>query len=107
MFLDLFLITIIIVYIIDLSGFIEELEKILSKWLNIKAQIPKPISCSLCMTWWTGLIYLIIFHKFTLIWICCVALLSFLTPFFYNALLLIRDILNTLIDKLYKFLRLE
>ena len=46
-YFDLFLIALICVVIIDISGFIGEIEDILAKWLKVKSvRIPKPFSCS-------------------------------------------------------------
>lgn len=104
MWLKLLILTSIIVFIIDLSGFIDEVEKILSKWLKAKVLIPKPFSCSLCISWWIGLLYLLIYGKFTIIWIGYVALLSLLTTTIYNGLLMIRDLLNKIIDWVYNTL---
>lgn len=107
MLIELLILTAIIVFIIDLSGVIEEMESGLAKWLKVKkARIPKPFSCSLCMTWWTGLIYLICVNSFTLGWIAYVAMLSYLTPVIYNALTLVFDILNKVISVIGRALRL-
>jgi hypothetical protein len=105
--LDLFILSAVIVFIIDLSGIITAIEKGLSKWLKCQATIPKPFSCSLCCVWWVGLIYLICTTTFTIPMIGYVALLSFMTNPIYNTLLFIRDLLNSLIDKLYKALNIE
>lgn len=105
--IDLFLVTCIIVFIIDISGFMDEMEHILGKWLNAKIIIPKPFSCSLCLTWWVGLIYIIIQSNFTIPYIAYVALLSFLTSVIYNGLLLIRDCCNRIIDDIYQFLNIQ
>ena len=104
MWFKLLILTSIIVFIIDLSCFIDEVEKILSKWLKAKVLIPKPFSCSLCISWWIGLLYLLIYGKFTIIWIGYVALLSLLTTTIYNGLLMIRDLLNKIIDWVYNTL---
>ena len=104
MILNLFILTCIIVFIIDLSGIITEMENILSKWLKAKILIPKPFSCSLCLTWWIGLLYLLVYGKFTIICIGYVALLSLLTTTIYNGLLMIRDLLNKIIDWVYNTL---
>lgn len=102
--MNLLILTSIIVFIIDLSGLIETIEKKLSKWLKIKSHIPKPWSCSLCLSWWCGLIYLIIIHQFTIPMIGYVAFLSFMTNPIYNLLLFIRDLCNGIINKLYNTL---
>lgn len=97
--LELLLLVCIIVFIVDLSGVIEELEVRLAKWLKVnKVRIPKPFSCSLCLSWWSGLVFLICVQSFTLIGIAYVALLAYLTPVIYNAMTLIRDLLNKGID---------
>ena len=105
MLIDLFLITLIIVFIIDISGFIDEMETILSKLLKGKARVPKPFSCSLCMTWWTGLIYLLIIGEFTLLWIATVALFAILSGVLVTLLICIRETLNWVIEKAYNALK--
>ena len=105
MIIDLILIQLIIVFIIDLSGAVESFKLFLSKILT-KGKIQttnfdlKPFTCSLCMTWWTGLIYLLICHSFTIPYIALVALLSYLTPLSSSILLLIKDLAIFLINKL-------
>lgn len=105
MIVNLLLITLIIVFIIDLSGIIDSIETLLSKFLNGKARVPKPFSCSLCMTWWVGLIYLLCIHQFTLIWISIVALFAFLTPVFSAILVWLRETLIWVVDKAYNALK--
>lgn len=105
MILDLLLMTIIIVFIIDLSGVLESIEAFLSKWLKGKAKVPKPFSCSLCSTWWSGLIYLWVCSQFTLLNITIVALFAFLTPVISNLLVWIKETLSWMIDKGYECLK--
>ena len=104
MFIDILLITIIIVYIIDLSGIITSIEQSLSKWLKGTVKIKKPFSCSFCLSWWLGLLYLIITNNLTLLLICYVAMLSFLTPIINDIIILIRDLLRKMINKIYSYL---
>lgn len=105
--INLLLITLITVFIIDLSGIIDELEHSLSKWLNKKSvHIPKPFSCSLCMTWWTGLIYLLVIHNFTFITIAYCALLAYLTPVFGALMQLVKDLLTKAVNIVYNALNL-
>ena len=94
------MITFICVYIIDLSGVIDELEDIIGKWLKCKIKIPKPFSCSLCSSWWLGLLYIIIMGKFTILNIAFVAFLSFLTPNIYNILIALKIAIDDLIGYL-------
>ena len=105
MIIELILIQLIIVFIIDLSGAVESLKLFISKILT-KGKIQttnfdlKPFTCSLCSTWWIGLIYLLICHSFTIPYIALVALLSFLTPLSSSILLLIKDLAIFLVNKL-------
>lgn len=96
---ELLIITLLWVFIIDLSGFIDEIEATLSKWLKGKVRIPKPASCSLCMSWWTNLIYLLCVGELTLPHIAIVALFAFLTPVFALLFIWVRETLNKLLNK--------
>lgn len=96
---ELLIITLIMVFIIDLSGFIDEIETVLSKWLKGKVRIPKPFSCSLCMSWWTNLIYLLCVGKLTLPYMALIALFAFLTPVFAILFIWIRETLNSILNK--------
>ena len=91
--INLLLIQFIIVNIIDVSGFIQEAEKGLSKWLKIKAKIPKPFSCSYCSTFWCGLIYLIATGNLSLLTGSILLLIASLTPVTLEVVYLFRDIL--------------
>lgn len=110
MIIDLILIQLIIVYIIDLSGVIDSIKLFISKHLTKNKIVTtnfslKPFDCSLCSTWWIGLIYLIICHSFTIPYIALVALLSFLTPISSNILLLMKDLIGFEINKIYEWLQ--
>ena len=99
MVIDLILINLILIYGLDISGFIQELEIGLAKWLKVKEiTIPKPFSCSTCMTFWCGLLYLLIANSFTLPWIGFVCLLSFMSRTVSQILMTIRDVINEYIN---------
>lgn len=100
LYINILMLTFICVYIIDLSGVIDELEDIIGKWLKCKIKIPKPFSCSLCSSWWLGLLYIIIMGKFTILNIAFVAFLSFLTPNIYNVLIALKIAIDDLIGYL-------
>lgn len=95
-YLNLLIIQLIIVFIIDISGFIDDgIEPALARFFNRKkVKLKKPFSCSLCMTTWIGLIYILIMGQFNIIMIGYVFLLAFLTPIAYNFLLMIREALT-------------
>ena len=85
------LIAVISVIIIDISGFIENLEAGLTRALGFKAHIPKPLSCSLCMAFWTGIFYSIFSGCFSIPVLAYVCFISVLTPVISDAIWTIRD----------------
>lgn len=101
---EIIYIAIICVCIIDLSGFIQESEQILKKWLKIQkgeVRIPKPFSCSLCMCFWTGLIYLLCTGQFTFFMIAYVLLISILTPQIKDLIYLFKDTIDFILRSIY------
>lgn len=111
--INIILLATIIVFIVDLSGSIEHLVKpIVKHLLHIPPQkdITLPlIECSLCCTWWIGLIYVCcisIANSFTfnqfLILVSVLALVSFLTPVIKDTLILIKDLIIRFIEVFYK-----
>lgn len=84
--INLFVIAFVVVYVIDLSGFIQDgIEPLLNKIFHThNAKLKKPWSCSRCMTLWIGLLYIIIAGKFTILTIGFVFMLSYITPFINN-----------------------
>ena len=106
--INLLLLQFIIVCIIDISGFIRELEDIAGKWLKIKnPHIPKPFSCSFCSTWWTGLIYLIISGSVTLYHIAALLMICCLTTITAELIYLIQDILIKILQIIRKIISLK
>ena len=108
--INLFILTCIIVFIIDLSGFVDEMVKRLYyKYIKVgdyHTLIPKlkPFTCSLCMSFWVGLIYLLITSQFTITMIGYVCLLAFLTPIIGDILVMLKDIINKVINLIYKLI---
>ena len=110
---NIILIATIIVFIVDLSGSIEHLVKpIIKYFLHIPPHkdITLPlIECSLCVTWWIGLIYICIvsiantftFNQF-LILVSVLSLVSFLTSTLKDILILIKDLIIRFIEVFYK-----
>ena len=83
MILELLIITTIICFIIDISGFIYTIKNIIWKWVfNGKREYRefrlKPLDCSLCMTFWIGIIWISIFEftLFNLLFVCLFAALA-------------------------------
>lgn len=105
-------IQIICVIIIDLSGFTESLLTAISYFLT-QGKITKtdysikPFTCSLCMTWWLSLIYLVITHNLSLLLILTALLAAYLTPITKDILILISDLAAKLNRVIYNLLKLN
>lgn len=82
--LNLIYIQLIVIFIVDLSGIVPNLKILISKLLT-KGKIStdnytlKPLDCSLCLSFWLNIIYLIITNNITLGYILIVCILSYLT----------------------------
>ena len=104
--LKLLTINLVLILVIDMSGFVPEFKRLISKWLT-KDHIStdsyrlKPFDCSYCMTFWCTMLYIIITQQFTTVNILFVVMLTHLTDVTRQAMLLIKDILIKLIDTIY------
>ena len=98
-FVNLLIITFLCVFVIDYSGFIGEIGQILTRWFKspLPLRIPKPFSCSLCSSFWTGLIYLVITGNFTLPWIGVVAALAAATKLIYAGMVTVLGALERMV----------
>lgn len=69
-YIELLLVTLVVIFIVDLSGWTDTWLGWLSKFTTKYGRGPvrelRPFSCSLCMTWWCCLAWLIIKGQFTL-----------------------------------------
>ena len=90
-YLDILLLSLVVIFIVDLSGFTEAWLAALSKWLGRTVRSVKPFSCSLCMTWWCGIVYLIVTGRFCLPLIAYVAGLAFLSGTISDLFIFIRE----------------
>lgn len=107
--LNLLLIQLIVVFIVDISGAIESLKSGL-KWLLTKGKMSssdyvlKPFDCSLCMTWWCSLIYLLCVGKFTIPYIAVVSVLSTFCAQIKDTIYTVGDLITKVIRQIYKHL---
>lgn len=97
---ELLLISALVIYIVDLSGFTDSWKQFLFRHFKANTKSMRPFDCSQCMTWWVGLIYLAVSGHFTLGYIAIVALIGFLSYTIGQVFIFIREGLNFLIDKL-------
>lgn len=94
---NLIFITILAVYVCDLSGVIESFKTALAHWVGRPVKKLPPFDCSLCMAWWANVIYLLCVGEFTLANITIVALLSFATSPIGQMLILMRETMLAII----------
>lgn len=107
-YINILLIGLILVFVLDVSGFYQEITSIVSGWMtNGKIKKPimvKPFCCSLCMTFWTSLVYVIVLNQFSVPMLAYICLISYLTPVFNDIMVLVRELLKTLIIKINNIL---
>lgn len=109
--LNLFIISVIWVLILDLSGFALTIDKTLYKIFYPKRPFRedahfKPFDCSLCLTFWSSLIYLIVIHSLTLPNIAFSLLFAWLTTTEKDIFIMVKDMVTKLIDLLYTLFKL-
>lgn len=96
----------IVVFVIDHSGMIDTIKGALAKWLKVREVRIKPFDCSLCMSWWCGLLALAIEQQFTLGNIVAVALFALFADKIADTLTLLRDATSKAINAIYKLVKL-
>lgn len=100
-FVDILLVSLVVIYIVDLSGFTDSWRSGLSRLTGVKnLRQLKPFDCGKCMTWWVGLIYVLLNWGFSLPLITFVAVLSFLSVPIGQVMIFIREWITWVIDKL-------
>ena len=97
---ELILVALITIYVVDLSGFTDTWLKFLSAYKGRKITEFKPFSCSLCMVWWVCLTYLVTTSQLTLSLVAFTALLSFLSIPMGQMLVLLRELMLCIVNKL-------
>lgn len=104
MIIDLIIIQAIIVFIIDISGIVDEIKQLFWKLIypniNYKTFRIKPLDCSLCMTFWVGIIYSWITSSLSIPILGFICLLAFLTPITSELLYSIKDLLLKILQKI-------
>lgn len=91
----------VVVFIVDISGFTDSWRDALARALRIRNLRPlKPFDCSLCMTWWTCLIYPLCTGDFSLLTLANAAALALLSQPLSAVMLFIVESLNWLFNKI-------
>ena len=101
------MICLVLVFVIDISGVVDHIKRLVWRFAykgkrEYHDYEAKPFDCSLCSTWWCGLIYLC-FTQLTWCNVAYVALLAFLTPIFKDLMYLVKDFIVKMIDAIYTF----
>ena len=110
--LNLFFITLIVCFIVDCSGIMTDIRKLVAKTIYKKTKIKvdpnelklKPIGCSLCMTWWVGIIYLLCISEFTIFNLTIVALLALLSSNISGLMFTMKDYFSSFENWLQKLI---
>lgn len=101
-YINILLIAAVWVFLLDVSGAWSEMTSIVSGWITggriRKPILIKPFSCSLCMTFWTGIAYIAIAGYFTLPMMAYVCLVAMLTPRLKDLLITIDLLLAKLFE---------
>ena len=93
-YLQLLLLAAIVVYVVDLSGFSQTVLDIASRVKGRRISSLKPLTCSLCMTWWCGLAWAWLQGALSLQVVAYIAGLSFFSLTLYELLIFIATIVS-------------
>ena len=109
MIINLLLINLIISYIIDISGVVDNIKSTIKKVLTKgKMSDPnyslKPFDCSLCMTFWISLMYVYLVGQFDIYGLFLACANSYVVQFSKDLYLLIKDIFTKVLDLIYKLI---
>lgn len=99
---DIILISLICVFVIDCTDIIPVVKRRISNLIyhrDINISI-KPFDCSLCMSFWCGLAYLLLTGSFSLPLLFIVCLSSYFTPVYKEIYDFVTDMTQTLISNI-------
>lgn len=103
-YLQLLLLAVVVVYIVDLSGFTSSWRHALARRLgyadDTELRPLPPFDCGKCATWWVCLIYTIAAGHLSLQTLAACALLSMLSDTIGAVMLFIHELLGYIVDKL-------
>jgi hypothetical protein len=105
-YLNLLLISVIVVCIIDLTDFASTIKKVIS-FIITRGTLVKDnyrlhfVDCSLCVTFWAGLLYLVLTGGLSIQTLATLLVIAVNTNTIYSILKLIMDIINIIIKKIY------
>lgn len=102
--LNCYLISVCWVLVLDQFRFMDEITSMLSRWMtNGMIDRPfdlKPFTCSLCMSWWTNLIYIIAGGCLSIPMLFGILVISWLTPITNDMLTLVKTLILKILNKI-------
>ena len=101
-------IQVIMTMLIDVTGVVDHLFTPLAKRITGAkvGRIGPPLSCSLCMTFWTGLVWLLITGHFGLVNLMLLLLLACTTRITLSLFHLVTDFIEKMVGTIYDFFNL-
>lgn len=104
-YLELLCLQLVTVFIVDLSGIVGTVKRVVWRFAHGRAPFQdfrlKPLDCSLCMTFWGTLLYSLFAGAFSMpVFVYC-CILAYLTTVAASALAFLRDLLATIVNKLF------
>lgn len=98
-YLELLALAFIVVYIVDETGIVNSFKTFIKSWLNTKSDITlKPLDCSLCMTHWVCLVYVLIFGNLDIFVYLYILFLSCNTNNIYTLIQKVNEAIGKLFD---------
>lgn len=99
-YLALLYVALLVVYVVDLSGFSQTVLDIASRVKGRRVSSLKPLTCSLCMTWWVTLLVALCLKQLTLPVAAYCAALSFASATIAEAIIFINEGLKKILNLL-------
>lgn len=97
-YLELLALAFIVVYIVDETGIVDSFKTFIKRWLNTKSDISlKPLDCSLCMTHWVCLVYVLIFGNLDIFIYLYILFLSCNTDNIYTLIQKVNEAMSKLL----------
>ena len=104
--INILIISLLLIYGNTISGFGENLKQ----WIWKKLLFPKypvtildrPFFCNLCLTFWVGIIVLLVTNQFTLPMVAIVAVISYLTDVTETLIRMAKDLIVNIVNQIYK-----
>ena len=102
-YFNILLIELIFVIALDVLHFWDEFSPIISGWITKgkvrKVFLDKPLGCSICMSWWTNLIYSICIGQFSVLNTFIIILLAMFAHEIGGLLFMLKSWIDKIIQK--------